>query len=133
MFLSGALDDTPKPKPAPPPMPKYEGPAWGGAKFIQGQTSLRDIQNEQKKTIETVPISSKSRPEDPPEPTNSGKILLSSFLPNIEIPINILPERGVPLSEGEKGTPPWSSSGTSPGQNRPSLRDIQMQQVRSLY
>ncbi|WOL05081.1 inhibitor of Bruton tyrosine kinase [Canna indica] len=127
MFLSGALDDAPRN--APPPTPKNEGPAWGGAKFIQGHTSLRDIQNEQRKKVETVPIISKSGPEDLTESANSGKVPLSSFLPNIISPITIIPA-GVPASESEKSTPPWSSSATSPNLNRPSLRDIQTQQEK---
>ena len=57
LFLSGALDDTPKPRlPAPvvPVTPKHEGPAWGGAKITKGPASLRDIQSEQRKTNEPV-------------------------------------------------------------------------------
>ncbi|CAL9144687.1 unnamed protein product [Musa hybrid cultivar] len=126
MFLSGALDDAPRH--APLPMPKNEGPAWGGAKFTH--TSLRDIQNEQSKTKEIIPMRSKGRCEDPTDPANSGKVRLGSFLPNISSPIVIVPAEGVAGPDGEKSTPPWSSSGTSPGLNRPSLRDIQLQQEK---
>lgn len=125
MFLSGALDDAPRH--APLPMPKNEGPAWGGAKFTH--TSLRDIQNEQSKTKEIIPMRSKGGCEDPTDPANSGKVRLGSFLPNISSPIVIVPAEGVAGPDAEKSTPPWSSSGTSPGLNRPSLRDIQLQQV----
>ncbi|XP_042432345.1 uncharacterized protein LOC122018936 [Zingiber officinale] len=129
MFLRGALDDAPKHVPAPAPIPKNEGPAWGGAKFIPGHTSLRDIQNEQRKLSEMTPISTKGTLENQMETANTAKVPLSSFLPNITRPISIV--QGMPAPEGEKSTPPWSSSATSPGINhRPSLRDIQMQQEK---
>ncbi|URE36853.1 Regulator of chromosome condensation (RCC1) repeat [Musa troglodytarum] len=128
MFLSGALDDAPAPRHAPLPIPKNEGPAWGGAKFTHN--SLRDIQNEQSKTKEIIPTRSKGRCEDPTDPANSGKVRLGSFLSNISSPIVIVPAQGAAGPDGEKSTPPWSSSGTSPGLNRPSLRDIQLQQEK---
>ncbi|XP_020095639.1 uncharacterized protein LOC109715170 [Ananas comosus] len=134
LFLSGALDDTPKqtPTPPPPPTPKSEGPAWGGAKITKGLASLRDIQNEQSKTKEimTAP-KAKDRVEDPIEPTTGGQIRLASFLPAAtSSPIAVASVRGGPASDGEKGTPPWSSAGNSPTLSRPSLRDIQMQQEK---
>ncbi|XP_020677080.1 uncharacterized protein LOC110095763 isoform X1 [Dendrobium catenatum] len=126
MFLSGALDDSPKKAPPPTP-PKSEGPAWGGAKIAKGATSLRDIQNEQSKTKEEC-IKPKENHEDSVEVTRAGQVRLSSFLPgDSSNPIAVKPTQVVPASEGEKSTPPWSSSGTSPIY-RPSLRNIQMQQ-----
>ncbi|KAG7580614.1 hypothetical protein ISN44_As08g003950 [Arabidopsis suecica] len=89
MFLTGALDDIPKPVVAPLPKPKVEGPGWGGAKISKGLSSLQDIQDEQSKT----------RPHEP-------------------------------LSDVGKRTPPWASSETSRNLSRPSLRDIQMQEVK---
>ncbi|WOL15295.1 inhibitor of Bruton tyrosine kinase [Canna indica] len=127
MFLSGALDDTLKH--APPPVPKNDGPAWGGAKLTQGCTSLRDIQNEQNKTRDVIPLRSKVMYEDPTGPANSRKVQLNSFLPHVSSPVATVPAR-VPIPEGETNNPPWSSPGTSPGLNRPSLRDIQMQQEK---
>ncbi|XP_019702667.1 uncharacterized protein [Elaeis guineensis] len=130
MFLSGALDDTPRH--APPPLtPKSEGPAWGGVKITKGHTSLREIQNEQSKTKEMIIASSMDQSEDPVEPASSGQIRLSSFLPGaISSPIAVVPARNTPASEGDKSTPPWSSAATSPVLCRPSLRDIQMQQEK---
>ncbi|KAG7575935.1 hypothetical protein ISN45_Aa03g003840 [Arabidopsis thaliana x Arabidopsis arenosa] len=89
MFLTGALDDIPKPVVAPLPKPKVEGPVWGGAKISKGLSSLQDIQDEQSKT----------RPHEP-------------------------------LFDVGKRTPPWASSETSRNLSRPSLRDIQMQEVK---
>lgn len=126
MFLSGALDDAPKAT-APPPTPKSEGPAWGGAKVSKGPTSLREIQNEQSKTKEIKPTSCKDEVEFLSDDRSNRKIKLSSFLPSNPIPV--VPARTTQVSEGEKSTPPWVSSGTPPSLSRPSLRDIQMQQV----
>ncbi|KAG1347975.1 Inhibitor of Bruton tyrosine kinase [Cocos nucifera] len=130
MFLSGALDDTPRH--APPPLtPKSDGPAWGGIKITKGLTSLREIQNEQSKTKEIIIARSKDQSEDPVEPVSSGQIRLSSFLPGaISSPIAVVPAQNTPASEGDKSTPPWSAAGTSPVLHRPSLRDIQMQQEK---
>ncbi|XP_008778209.1 uncharacterized protein LOC103698035 [Phoenix dactylifera] len=129
MFLSGALDDTPRH--APPPLtPKSEGLAWGGVKITKGLT-FREIQNEQSKTKDMMNPRSKGQSEDPVEPVSSGQIRLSSFLPGaISSPIAVVPARNTPASEGDKCTPPWSSAGTSPVLCRPSLRDIQMQQEK---
>ncbi|KAG2640114.1 hypothetical protein PVAP13_2KG071400 [Panicum virgatum] len=130
LFLSGALDDTPKPSlPAPvvPVTPKHEGPAWGGAKITKGPASLRDIQSEQRKTNEPVMAKAKDCFENSPD--SAGRVRLSSFIPDARSnPIAVTPARSVPSSEGDKSTPPWSSSATSPNVSRPSLRDIQMQQ-----
>lgn len=126
MFLSGALDDTPKN--IPPPTPKSEGPAWGGAKMAKSSMSLRDIQNEQSKTMEAC-MKPKENHEDSVKVTGAGQVRLSSFLPvESSSPMAVKPTQVVPASEGDKSAPPWSSSGTSPIY-RPSLRNIQMQQV----
>lgn len=129
MFLSGALDDVPKSVAPPPPvvMPKSEGPAWGGAKACMGPKSLRIIQDEQSKT-ETKPTKKKES-EDHSE-GNSGKLPLSSFI--CSSPIAMAPARKVPTPDGDRNTPPWVASGTPPSLSRPSLRDIQFQQVCSL-
>nr|CAB3452005.1 unnamed protein product [Digitaria exilis] len=132
LFLSGALDDTPKPRPPVPVVPvtqKHEGPAWGGAKITKGPASLRDIQSEQRKTNEPVLAKAKDRFESSPD--SVGRVRLSSFIPDARSsPIAVTPARSVPSSEGDKSTPPWSSSATSPNVSRPSLRDIQMQQEK---
>jgi hypothetical protein len=131
-FLSGALDDTPKPSPPTPVVlvtPKQEGPVWGGAKIIKGPASLRDIQSEQKsRTPDLMTTKTKDRHEDSPD--SVGRLRLSSFMPDAcSSPISVTSARAVPAHEGDKSTPPWSSSATSPNISRPSLRDIQMQQV----
>ncbi|CAL5091284.1 unnamed protein product [Urochloa decumbens] len=132
LFLSGALDDTPKPiLPAPvvPVTPKHEGPAWGGAKITKGPASLRDIQSEQRKTNEPGMAKAKDRFENSPD--SAGRVRLSSFIPDARSsPIAVTPTHVVPSSESDKSTPPWSSSATSPNVSRPSLRDIQMQQEK---
>ncbi|KAK8963787.1 hypothetical protein KSP40_PGU011899 [Platanthera guangdongensis] len=127
LFLSGALDDTPKD--IPPPTPKYEGPAWGGAKSAKGPTSLRDIQNEQSKTKD-VYIRPKEIPDDSDEVLSFRQVRLGSFIPGSpSTPVAVKPTPPVPALEGEKSAPPWSSSGTSPIYP-PSLRNIQMQQEK---
>ncbi|KAJ3707271.1 hypothetical protein LUZ61_010976 [Rhynchospora tenuis] len=128
LFLSGALDEAPKPTPQ-VTTPKHEGPAWGGAKFAKGPASLRDIQNEQskKKTIVTNVKKPKECVEEMVEPACVVRVPLASFLSN---PVAVVPARGAPTSEGETSTPPWSSVGSSPQLSRPSLRDIQMQQEK---
>lgn len=128
LFLSGALDDTPKPAP-PPPTPKTEGAAWGGAKFAKGPASLRDIQNEQSKVHDVAGVKLKGRLDDSVEAVGAGHIKLSSFMPGPpSSPIAVAPAMTLVSSEGEKNTPPWLSAGSSPVQHRPSLRDIQIQQ-----
>ena len=128
MFLSGALDDAPKDAPPPPPTPKSEAPAWGGAKVSKGPTSLREIQDEQSKTKESQSTSSRDQVERISDDRSSNrKIKFSSFLPSNPIPV--VSSRTSQVSEGEKCTPPWVSSGTPPSLSRPSLRNIQMQQV----
>jgi inhibitor of Bruton tyrosine kinase len=109
--------------------PKHEGPAWGGAKFSKGPASLRDIQNEQRKTktVTTNVKRTKERVEEVVEPACGVRIPLSTFLHSD--PVAVVPAHGVPITEAEKSTPPWSSVGSSPKSSRPSLRDIQMQQV----
>ncbi|XP_062186986.1 uncharacterized protein LOC133890569 isoform X2 [Phragmites australis] len=133
LFLSGALDDTPKPSlpvPVVPVTPKHEGPAWGGAKITKGPASLRDIQSEQRKTNEPIMAKAKDNFENSPD-TSTGCVRLSSFIVDAHSsPIAVTPARAVPASEGDRSTPPWSSSGTSPNISRPSLRDIQMQQEK---
>ncbi|XP_071734805.1 uncharacterized protein [Rutidosis leptorrhynchoides] len=134
MFLSGALDDTPKKiiAPSPPLTPKSDGPAWGGAKIskgpVVGPTSLREILDEQGKTVETKHVARKKEQLEGglPDVKTGGKLLLSSFLPSNPIPM------GPTLSpDAEKSTPPWVASGTPPcGSSRPSLKTIQLQQEK---
>ncbi|KAK0601992.1 hypothetical protein LWI29_029399 [Acer saccharum] len=129
MFLSGALDDTPKTAaPPPPPTPKSEGPAWGGAKVPKGSASLREIQDEQSKVKVNQPTRTKDQFEDLSNGKSEGKVLLSSFLPSKPIPM--VSAQTIQASDADKGTPPWAASGTPPSLSRPSLRDIQMQQVK---
>ncbi|KAG7575888.1 Ankyrin repeat [Arabidopsis thaliana x Arabidopsis arenosa] len=127
MFLTGALDDIPKPVVAPPPKPKIEGPVWGGAKVSKGLSSLRDIQDEQSKTQPHEPVRT-TRSGDDSSGKTEGKILLSSFLTSKPIPME--PAKSLQQSDVEKGTPPWASSETPRNLSRPSLRDIQMQEVK---
>ncbi|XP_008462805.2 uncharacterized protein LOC103501089 isoform X1 [Cucumis melo] len=126
MFLSGALDDMTKDvaAPAPPPPPKMEGPAWGGAKVAKGSTTLREIQDEQRKTIGKQMSESKEQ-ADLLDCKSEGKIRFASFLSSKPIPV--VPSQAFQVTDGERNTPPWSASGTPPP-SRPSLRDIQMQQ-----
>lgn len=136
MFLSGALDDAPKYIVPPPPSPKSEGPAWGGAKIPKGFASLRAIQDEQSKTKDSQSTRNRGHAEDPFNARSDGKILLSSFLPSKPIPVVSIPVVATHTSvasDGERGTPPWTASGTPPLLSRPSLRDIQMQQVCELH
>ncbi|KAI9186342.1 hypothetical protein LWI28_016355 [Acer negundo] len=129
MFLSGALDDTPKTAaPPPPPTPKSEGPAWGGAKVPKGSASLREIQDEQSKVKVNQPTRTKDQFEDLSNGRSEGKVLLSSFLPSKPIPM-VSAQTTQPY-DADKGTPPWAASETPPSLSRPSLRDIQMQQVK---
>jgi inhibitor of Bruton tyrosine kinase len=132
LFLSGALDDTRKqsiPAPVVPVTPKNDGPAWGGVKITKGPTSLRDIQSEQRETNELITAKAKDRFENLPD--SAGRVRLSSFISDARSsPISVSTARVVvPSSEGDRSTLPWSSSATSPNISRPSLRDIQMQQV----
>lgn len=128
MFLSGALDDTPK-KIVPPPLPtpKIEGPAWGGTKVSKGLSSLREIQNEQSKIKVNTPARNKDQFEDLSNGKSEGKLRLSSFLTSKPIPM--VSSQTSQASDADKSTPPWAASGTPPSLSRPSLRDIQMQQV----
>ncbi|KAF4368552.1 hypothetical protein F8388_018676 [Cannabis sativa] len=129
MFLSGALDDAPKDVAPPPPTPKKtEGPAWGGAKIPKGPASLREIQSEQSRIKGTQPIRAKDKEEDLGDSKSEGKILLSSFMASKPIPM-VSPQTSQ-AQDGERSTPPWQSSGTPPRHSRPSLRDIQLQQVK---
>ncbi|KAK4414823.1 Inhibitor of Bruton tyrosine kinase [Sesamum alatum] len=125
MFLSGALDDVPKTTVPPLVVAKSEGPAWGGANMSRGLTSLRDIQDEQSKTKGTKPTKKKEL-EDCSEGAIGGKLPLSSFLHSS--PITMVPARKGQVSDGDRNTPSWASSGTPPSLSRPSLRDIQLQQ-----
>lgn len=128
MFLSGALDDTPKDVIPVPPTPKLEGPAWGGTKILKGPKSLRDIQDEQSKIKEDTTTRGKDHLVDLSDDKSGAKLKLSSFLPSVAIPM-VSPVT-FQSSDGERGTPPWAASGTPPLISRPSLRDIQSQQVR---
>lgn len=127
MFLSGALDDTPKPVAPPVVIAKSDGPAWGGPKVSQGLRTLRDIQDEQSK-IESKPTR-KEEVEDFSEGSIGGKLPLASFLHSA--PIAVVPSRKGQMSDGDKNTPPWVASSTPPSLSRPSLRDIQLQQVHT--
>ncbi|XP_068635303.1 uncharacterized protein [Aristolochia californica] len=128
VFLTGALDDSPKDV-APPPTPRIDGPVWGGAKISKGPTSLRDIQNEQSKTRDSKPNLTRDRVEELAESGSYSQIRLASFLKGpVSSPIAVVKAKVAPVSEGEKSTPPWAASGTSPVLSRPSLRNIQMQQ-----
>ena len=129
MFLSGALDDTPKHVTPPPPTPRSEGPAWGGAKVSKGSASLREIQDEQSKIQVNQLTGSKNHVEDLFDGRSEGKILLSSFLPSKPIPV--VSGQSSQASDVERSTPHWAASGTPPHLSRPSLRDIQMLQVVS--
>ncbi|KAK2362093.1 ultraviolet-B receptor UVR8 [Trifolium repens] len=129
MFLSGALDEAPKEvSPPPPPTPKNDGPAWGGAKFSKGSTSLREIQDEQSKIMGNKPAGVKDKVEDLTDFGSAGKIKLSSFLHSSPIPV--VSTRSPQASDGDKNTPPWAAPATPPQPSRLSLRDIQMQQVK---
>lgn len=130
MFLSGALDDTQKEVAPPPPTPRNEGPAWGGAKFIKGSASLREIQDEQSKRKGNKPVSSKDKVEDLSDFGSGGKIKLSSFLPSNPVPVFSTPSSHA--SDGEISTLTWAASGTPPQLSKQSFRDIQMQQVCDL-
>ncbi|XP_027350889.1 uncharacterized protein LOC113861959 isoform X2 [Abrus precatorius] len=130
MFLSGALDEAPKEVTPPPPPPRSDGPAWGGAKFIKGSSSLREIQDEQSKVKVNKPAGSKEKAEDLSDVGSGGKIKLSSFLPSSPIPVTAT--HCSQASDVEVSTPPWAASGTPPQLSRPSLRDIQMQQGKKL-
>ncbi|XP_060197497.1 uncharacterized protein LOC132626594 isoform X2 [Lycium barbarum] len=123
MFLSGALDDVPKVVVPPPVLQKSEGPAWGGAKVKKGSASLREIQDEQSKVIDTKSLKLRDPVEDPSGDSSGGKLRLSSFLQSSPIPMSQTPS----VSDVEKNTPPWAASGTPP-LVRLSLRDIQQQQ-----
>lgn len=126
MFLSGALDDVPKVEVPPPVSPKVEGPAWGGAKIAKGSTSLREIQNEQSKTKQTILVKSQDHLEELSDGSISGRVRLSSYLSSS--PVAVASARTTQVSDVERNTPPWATPGTSP-LSRPSLRDIQLQQV----
>ncbi|XVF06631.1 hypothetical protein REPUB_Repub06bG0066400 [Reevesia pubescens] len=128
MFLSGALDDTPKHVTPPPPTPRTEGPAWGGAKVSKGSASLREIQDEQSKIQVNQLSGSKNQVEDHFDGRSEGNILLSSFLQSKPIPV--VSVQVSQASDVERSTPPWAASGTH--LSRPSLRDIQMQQGKQL-
>ena len=131
MFLSGALDEVPKDVAPFPPTPKSEGPAWGGARISKGPASLREIQSEQNRIWVNQPTHSRDKEEDLGDSKSDGKkIPLSSFLASKPIPM--VSTRTLQSHDGERSTPPWQSSGTPPI-SRPSLREIQMQQVQEYY
>lgn len=125
LFLSGGLDDVPKVV-SPPPVPKNDGPAWGGAKIPKGPASLREILNEQSKTLNVESPRPKNHLGEHPDGDVDGKVLLSSFIPSNPIPV--VSARTSHVADGEKNTPPWAASGTPPSASLPSLRDIQAQQ-----
>ncbi|KAF5725733.1 hypothetical protein HS088_TW23G00460 [Tripterygium wilfordii] len=125
LFLSGALDDTPKVV-TPPPTPKAEGPAWGGTKVSKDSASLRAIQDEQSKTKGNLKSGKVDHVGDLCDGKSDSKISLSSFFPSKPIPV-VPPPLASLASDVERITPSWAS-GTPPHLSRPSLRDIQMQQ-----
>ncbi|XP_010266642.1 PREDICTED: uncharacterized protein LOC104604114 isoform X2 [Nelumbo nucifera] len=131
MFLSGALDNVPNHVCLSSLTPKSEGPAWGGAKVLKGP-ALREIQNEQSNTKESQPSRKVMDEFEDPCEGRSGQIRLSSFLPvkTRSIPITVASTHASPVSDGEKSTPPWATSGTSPIFTQTSFRDIQMQQEK---
>ncbi|KAK7315561.1 hypothetical protein VNO77_34114 [Canavalia gladiata] len=131
MFLSGALDDVPKEVIPSPSTPKNDSPAWGGAKFIKTSASIREIQNEQSKTMANQPARSKEQVEDHSDSGSVGKVKLSSFLPSSPIPVSST--RSSQASDGERSTPPWAASGTPPHLSQLSFRDIQMQQGKKQH
>ncbi|PWA75752.1 ankyrin repeat family protein / regulator of chromosome condensation (RCC1) family protein [Artemisia annua] len=111
MFLSGALDDTPKIVTPPPPVtPKSERPAWGCAKIPKGpmgSTSLREIQDEQGKTVRHQPVAKKKdQCEVLPHVKTGGKLSLSSFLPSNSIPMGPGTSLSPQVADTEKNTPP---------------------------
>ncbi|XP_074282301.1 uncharacterized protein LOC141606856 [Silene latifolia] len=124
MFLSGGLDEPTKVvvTPPPPPPPKVEGPAWGGAKVSKMSASLREIQHQQKKLTENLPVKSKDKIEEVHDGRSNGNFLLSALLPSTPIPVV------AQTFEEDKSAPSWAASRTPPHVSRPSLRDIQMQQ-----
>lgn len=127
MFLSGALDDIPKKEILPPPMPKIEGPVWGGAKLSKASSSIREILDEQSKCNGNQPACIKEQSNDA-SGRSAGKVPLSSFMPSN--PISVVSPKPLLTSDGEKSTPPWrATSGTPPSHSRPSLKNIQMEQV----
>ncbi|KAF6169809.1 hypothetical protein GIB67_034201 [Kingdonia uniflora] len=133
MFLSGALDDTPKEALPPPPTPKTEGPAWGGVTISKGLTSLREIQSEQSKKRGSYP-SSNAKDEGAVEEKSGAPARLSSFIGigGRSNPIAVVSSLASSGPDGEK-TPSWTAAGSSPASSRPSLRDIQMQQEKHQY
>ncbi|KAE9599647.1 hypothetical protein Lal_00046174 [Lupinus albus] len=128
MFLSGALDEAPKVVAPVPLTPKTEGPAWGGAKFMKGSASLREILDQQSKIKENKLVSRKDKMEDHSDFDSDGKIKLSSFLPSSPIPV--VSNHSPMASDGEISTLTWAASGTPPQPSKQSFRDIQMQQVK---
>ena len=134
MFLSGGLDKPSKESitpPPPPPHPKNEVPAWGGVKASKVSASLRAIQDEQSKSQQSLPAKIIDKAEQFCEDRSGKKYSLSSLMPSKPIPV--APACSLQLSDGDKNTPPWASSGTPPHLSRPSLRDIQLQQVVTLF
>ncbi|MCO5587301.1 hypothetical protein L7F22_041248 [Adiantum nelumboides] len=158
MFLSGALDgvtEVPVPVQA-SPVPKSEGPAWGGAKWSSGLSSLRDIQSQQTaegsivsvddslgmhfdsksvRTKQTARDSSKVLGElgelsstslDP----GASRYSLNQFI-RTSAPIAVTPVQSatVCVSVNPDSSPtPWA--GTSPLTATSSFKEIQMEQVK---
>ncbi|XP_010266637.1 PREDICTED: uncharacterized protein LOC104604113 [Nelumbo nucifera] len=132
MFLSGALDDVPNFVGPSSLTLKSEGPAWGGAKVLKGP-ALREIQSEQSKRKESqASRRMMDEVEVPCEVRSGGQIRLGSFLPvkTKSLPIAVASTRESSVSDGEKSTPPWATSGTSSIFSPASFRDIQMQQEK---
>ncbi|BBN02425.1 inhibitor of Bruton tyrosine kinase [Marchantia polymorpha subsp. ruderalis] len=147
VFLSGALE-APKPLPPPPVTPKVEGPAWGGVNIPKGSASLLTIQTQQKYEPkydfgQAVKVGSgKGLAGDKvhvtPKHAESATIVVeeteasSTRVPLIQFvrtsPIAVNP-RSSSRGQPDNSPPPWAAA--TPGTNALSLRDIQMQQVKS--
>lgn len=125
VFLSGGLDDVPQINTAPPLVAKTEGPAWGGPKVSKSSTSLREIQDEESKKRGTMSTKSKDLQDDISDGT---RLRLSSLLHSNPVPFTRT--RTTQVGNAETHTPPWTASVTPPSLSRPSLRDIQLQQVK---
>ncbi|KAJ7539741.1 hypothetical protein O6H91_11G107500 [Diphasiastrum complanatum] len=138
-FLRGALDARPELPVQIPNTTKKEGLAWGGVQVQKGPASLRDIQTQQtaeagrqkpdatiKQLQGDVFPSAHSEMEQTEDVPSGKRISLSSLVRSA--PIAVTPAKSSSLNP-EQSPPPWA--GLSPGTSAPSLRDIQMQQVKN--